>query len=156
MWDQREEWHTPYSKVCSYLLFITTTRFPGLLHALGQSADSHQDGLCRRHTVPCRCQLDKNITVSYLSTIVSLPGRQDLLLRAEYICIAVHRCMHLLDALPVSNAHSDQRIRRAKCLRCKPIRGYWDASVAFTCIDMRSTLMTMAALNSLSDFLVYL
>lgn len=64
--------------------------------------------------------------------------------------------MHLLDALPVSNTHPDQGTILADCTRCKPIQGYWDSSVKFTCIDMRSTLMTIAGLNSLSDFLVYL
>jgi hypothetical protein len=26
MWDQKKEWHTPYSKVCSRLIFFITTR----------------------------------------------------------------------------------------------------------------------------------
>lgn len=40
--------------------------------------------------------------------------------------------------------------------QCTPIRGYWDASVKVKCINMRATLVSTAALNSLSDFLVYL
>ncbi|KAF2690992.1 hypothetical protein K458DRAFT_438710 [Lentithecium fluviatile CBS 122367] len=40
--------------------------------------------------------------------------------------------------------------------QCSPIRGYWDTGVEFHCIDMRTTLISIAGLNSLSDFLVYL
>ncbi|CAI6262960.1 unnamed protein product [Periconia digitata] len=40
--------------------------------------------------------------------------------------------------------------------QCAPIRGYWDKTVDFQCIDMRLTLITLATLNSISDILVYL
>jgi hypothetical protein len=40
--------------------------------------------------------------------------------------------------------------------QCTPIKGYWDPSVKLKCINMRATLVSMAAMNSLSDFLVYL
>jgi hypothetical protein len=40
--------------------------------------------------------------------------------------------------------------------QCRPIRSYWDTDVQQTCINMRATLVAVAALNSLSDFLVYL
>jgi hypothetical protein len=40
--------------------------------------------------------------------------------------------------------------------QCTPIKGYWDPSVEQKCINMRVTLVSIAALNSLSDFLVYL
>ena len=40
--------------------------------------------------------------------------------------------------------------------RCTPIRGYWDASAKQSCINLRATLVATAALNSFSDFLVYL
>jgi hypothetical protein len=40
--------------------------------------------------------------------------------------------------------------------QCTPIKGYWDPSVEQKCINMRATLVSIAALNSLSDFLVYL
>ncbi|KAF2463195.1 uncharacterized protein BDR25DRAFT_298502 [Lindgomyces ingoldianus] len=40
--------------------------------------------------------------------------------------------------------------------QCTPIRGYWDASAKQHCINLRATLVSIAALNSLSDFLIYL
>jgi hypothetical protein len=40
--------------------------------------------------------------------------------------------------------------------QCRPIRSYWDPDVQPICINMRITLVAMAALNSFSDFLVYL
>ncbi|KAF2264575.1 hypothetical protein CC78DRAFT_516787 [Lojkania enalia] len=40
--------------------------------------------------------------------------------------------------------------------QCTPIRGYWNIDAKQHCIDIRTTLITIAALNSLSDFLVYL
>ncbi|ORX93230.1 hypothetical protein BCR34DRAFT_608618 [Clohesyomyces aquaticus] len=40
--------------------------------------------------------------------------------------------------------------------QCTPIRGYWDASAKQHCINLRPTLVSIAALNSLSDFLIYL
>ncbi|KAF2182202.1 hypothetical protein K469DRAFT_637002 [Zopfia rhizophila CBS 207.26] len=40
--------------------------------------------------------------------------------------------------------------------QCTPIRGYWDVSVKQSCINLRATLVSIAALNSVSDFLVYL
>ncbi|KAH3918558.1 hypothetical protein HBI56_135090 [Parastagonospora nodorum] len=40
--------------------------------------------------------------------------------------------------------------------QCRPIRGYWDPSITQQCINMRAALVAIAALNSLSDFLIYL
>lgn len=40
--------------------------------------------------------------------------------------------------------------------QCRPIRSYWDLDVEQKCINMRATLVAIAALNSFSDFLVYL
>ncbi|KAF2639815.1 hypothetical protein P280DRAFT_50006 [Massarina eburnea CBS 473.64] len=40
--------------------------------------------------------------------------------------------------------------------QCAPIRGYWDVNVESKCINMRVTLLAVAILNSISDFLVYL
>ncbi|KAF2740037.1 hypothetical protein EJ04DRAFT_559494 [Polyplosphaeria fusca] len=40
--------------------------------------------------------------------------------------------------------------------QCTPIRGYWDVSAKLKCINIRATLVSVAALNSLSDFLVFL
>lgn len=40
--------------------------------------------------------------------------------------------------------------------QCHPIKAYWDPNVQSTCIDMRATLVTVAGLNSFSDFLIYL
>jgi hypothetical protein len=40
--------------------------------------------------------------------------------------------------------------------QCRPIRSYWDQDVEQTCINMRVALLAMAALNSFSDFLIYL
>ncbi|KAH7130603.1 hypothetical protein B0J11DRAFT_256598 [Dendryphion nanum] len=40
--------------------------------------------------------------------------------------------------------------------QCTPIRAYWDPAVKQHCINIRATLVSVAALNSLSDFLVYL
>ncbi|KAF1994090.1 hypothetical protein P154DRAFT_586904 [Amniculicola lignicola CBS 123094] len=40
--------------------------------------------------------------------------------------------------------------------QCTPIRGYWDPGAKQHCINLRVTLIIIAAFNSLSDFLVYL
>lgn len=40
--------------------------------------------------------------------------------------------------------------------QCRPIKSYWDLSVKQECINMRATLVAIAALNSFSDFAVYL
>ncbi|KAF2019062.1 hypothetical protein BU24DRAFT_111794 [Aaosphaeria arxii CBS 175.79] len=40
--------------------------------------------------------------------------------------------------------------------QCTPIRGYWDPSAKQSCINTRVTLVVVAALNSLSDFLIFL
>ncbi|KAF2650645.1 hypothetical protein K491DRAFT_125383 [Lophiostoma macrostomum CBS 122681] len=40
--------------------------------------------------------------------------------------------------------------------QCTPISGYWDVAVKQHCINLRATLVSIAALNSVSDFLVYL
>ncbi|KAL5114678.1 hypothetical protein ACEQ8H_007411 [Pleosporales sp. CAS-2024a] len=40
--------------------------------------------------------------------------------------------------------------------QCTPIRGYWDLTVAQKCIDMHVALISIASVNSFSDFMIYL
>jgi hypothetical protein len=118
--------------------------------------DLISDGFCRRHPLPNRRELNQDLALFDVSTPLPFANGQDLLLCSKRVRNALHRGMHLFDAFSVSDTHHGPSILRSDHVRCKPIRGYWDSSVGFNCIDMRSTLMSIAGLNSLSDFLVYL
>jgi hypothetical protein len=69
--------------------------------------DLTPDGFCRRHPLPNRRELNQDLALFDVSTPLSFANGQDLLLRSERVCNALHRCMHFLDALPVSDTRPD-------------------------------------------------
>lgn len=40
--------------------------------------------------------------------------------------------------------------------QCHPIKGYWDKNIEIHCVDMHVNMMTVGAINTATDFLVYL
>jgi hypothetical protein len=40
--------------------------------------------------------------------------------------------------------------------QCYPLVGYWDKEVKIHCVDMRANMITIGAINTATDFLVYL
>ncbi|KAF2442240.1 hypothetical protein P171DRAFT_433781 [Karstenula rhodostoma CBS 690.94] len=40
--------------------------------------------------------------------------------------------------------------------QCHPLVGYWDKDVEIHCVDMRANMITIGAINTVTDFLIYL
>lgn len=40
--------------------------------------------------------------------------------------------------------------------QCQPLVGYWDKGVEIHCVDMRTNMITIGAINTATDFLIYL
>ncbi|KAH7388808.1 hypothetical protein BKA66DRAFT_582289 [Pyrenochaeta sp. MPI-SDFR-AT-0127] len=116
IWDQKPEWHTPYSKASQ--------------GPLGYSTDI---------LFPMACSLTKiSLCMTYLQLFPNRSTKIFCYVMSGFVTSYTVSCVFL------------------SLFQCRPIRGYWDASVKQDCINMRATLVVIAALNSFSDFLVYL
>ncbi|PVH99916.1 hypothetical protein DM02DRAFT_593648 [Periconia macrospinosa] len=88
---------------------------------------------------PIACSLTKiSICLTYLRLFPSQTDRVFAYTMSIYQTLYALTCLFLM------------------LFQCTPIRGYWEKNVDFHCVDMRTTLVTIAALNSLSDVLIYL
>ena len=99
--------------------------------------------------------IDQGLFVFDIPKIVPQPLHQDILLRHEHLCDHVHSRMYLPLYFPVSIDNTTYE-SKSKKHRCTPIRGYWDINIKQNCINMRVELVIIAALNSFSDFVIYL
>jgi hypothetical protein len=90
-----------------------------------------------------------------LFTPLSLSRRPHVLLRSNDVCDTIHGCVYIPHVVPVSNP-TVVKTMSIDILRCTPIRGYWEISAQQSCINIRATLVVVAALNSVSDILIYL
>ncbi|KAH7080465.1 hypothetical protein BKA63DRAFT_244406 [Paraphoma chrysanthemicola] len=111
IWDQKPEWHTPYSK-------------------MGYTADL---------LFPAACSLTKiSLCLTYFRLFPSRADKIFCYVMGVFVTLYTVACLFL------------------SLFQCRPIRSYWDLDVEQKCINMRATLVSVAALNSFSDFLVYL
>jgi hypothetical protein len=94
--------------------------------------------------------------MSNLPTPVSVTDRQLFLLQIKRIYNELRRCMRLPYGLPVSSLYSGERACLIYRSRCKPISRVWNLNVRARCINGRASLISIATLNSLGNFLVYL
>ncbi|KAF2794414.1 hypothetical protein K505DRAFT_304089 [Melanomma pulvis-pyrius CBS 109.77] len=88
---------------------------------------------------PISCSLTKiSLCLTYLRLFPSKVDRIFCYVISTFVTLYTATCVFLM------------------LFQCTPIRGYWDASAKQHCINIRATLVVIAALNSVSDFLVYL
>jgi hypothetical protein len=146
IWDQKAEWGVMYGKVLALQSYSSHTK---------RCSCKHTAGLRSGHTVPTILLTDENFVMHDLLTPLSLSRRPHVLLRSHDVCITIYGSMYIPHAVPVSNATLVKTIS-ADMFRCTPIRGYWDVAAQQSCINIRATLVVVAALNSVSDILVYL
>jgi hypothetical protein len=88
---------------------------------------------------PAACSLTKiSLCLTYLRLF---PGRTDKIfcyVLSTFVTLYTVACLFL------------------SLFQCRPIKSFWDPAVEQKCINMRATLVSIAALNSFSDFLIYL
>ncbi|KAF2120488.1 hypothetical protein BDV96DRAFT_267591 [Lophiotrema nucula] len=88
---------------------------------------------------PISCSLTKiSLCLTYLRLFPSRTDKIFCYVLSSFVTLYTIACIFLM------------------LFQCTPIRGYWDVSTRQHCINLRATLVSIAALNSLSDFLVYL
>ncbi|KAF2866789.1 hypothetical protein BDV95DRAFT_598677 [Massariosphaeria phaeospora] len=88
---------------------------------------------------PLTCSLTKiSLCLTYLRLFPSRANKIFCYLLSTFVTLYTGTCIFLM------------------LFQCTPIRGYWDHSVKHDCINLRVTLISIAALNSFSDFLVFL
>lgn len=127
IWDQRPEWHASYAKVYIHTPCWFT------------STEASQLGFASDILFPIACSLTKmSQCLSYLRLF---PGRSnEIFCNIMIIFIATYTIACIFVSL----------------LQCHPIRAYWSPVTGLECMNMHAMLATIAALNSLSDLLIYL
>lgn len=114
------------------------------------------DGICLKSLVSSLNWINQSIGVLYLSPIVSFANKQDNLSRSNRLCRIVYNDLPAASVISVRLPFSRRRYLLIDLIRCRPISGYWKASITQDCINIHPTLVSIATLNSISDFLVFL
>ncbi|KAH7414485.1 hypothetical protein DE146DRAFT_37055 [Phaeosphaeria sp. MPI-PUGE-AT-0046c] len=143
-------WYDDYVMLAAMIFAVPVTLFPliclnlGLgMHMWDLKPEWHTPywkiGYTADLLFPAACSLTKiSLCLTYLRLFPSRTDKIFCYVLSIFVTLYTVACLFL------------------SLFQCRPIKSYWDLSVKQECINMRATLVAIAALNSFSDFAVYL